>query len=98
MGFQEHMVKLVISEKQKVTLNLSSEVVRAYRLAAVRQGLQDQVIVEQALREFLGLNALKRLQESFAHLELTEDQADQLAVEAVRETRRERRNVVRKKQ
>ena len=88
---------MVISDKQKVTLNLSTEVVRAYRLAAVRQGSQDQAIVEQALREFLGLNSLKRLQESFVHLELTQDQADQLAVEAVRETRRERGNLARQK-
>ena len=76
--------------KQKITLNLPNDVVRAYRLAAVRQGVQDQTLIEQALREYLGLDALKRLQASFAHLEMTEDEADRLAVEAVRETRRER--------
>jgi hypothetical protein len=75
--------------KQKVTLNLPNDVVRAYRLAAVRKGVPDQTIIEQAVREYLGLNALSRLQNAFAHLEFSEDEADQLAVEAVRETRAE---------
>jgi hypothetical protein len=73
--------------KQKVTLNLPNDVIRAYRLAAVRKGVPDQTIIEQAVREYLGLNALTRLQNAFAHLELSE--ADQLAVETVRETRAE---------
>ena len=76
------------SPKQKVTLNLPSEVVRAYRLAAVRQGVADQALIETALREYLGLNALKDLQTAFAHLELSPDEADQLAVSSVRATRR----------
>jgi hypothetical protein len=33
-------------------------------------------------------NALERLQNAFAHLELSEGEADQMAVEAMRETRR----------
>ena len=81
---------MVNSLKQKVTLNLPSEVVRAYRLAAVRQGVADQALIEAALREYLGLNALKDLQAAFAHLELSPDEADQLAVSTVRETRRDR--------
>ncbi len=88
---------MVLNEKQKVTLNLSSDVVKGYRLAAIRQGLQDQAIVEEALREYLGLNALKRLQNSFAHLNLNEDEADQLAVEAVRETRNKKTKQTRAK-
>jgi hypothetical protein len=75
--------------KQKVTLNLPNDVIRAYRLAAVRKGVPDQTIIEQAVREYLGLNALTRLQNAFAHLKLTEDEADLLAVETVRETRAE---------
>lgn len=81
---------MVASPKQKVTLNLASDVVRAYRLAAVRQGMTDQSLIETALREYLGLNALKDLQASFSHLELTDDEADRLAVATVRTTRRER--------
>ena len=81
---------MVNSLKQKVTLNLPSEVVRAYRLAAVRQGVADQALVETALREYLGLNALKDLQAAFTHLELSPDEADQLAVSSVREARRDR--------
>ena len=81
---------MTLASTQKVTFNLPSELVRAYRLSAVRQGLADQELIEQALREFLGLTALERLQGAFAHLELTEDAADRLAVEAVREVRRER--------
>ncbi len=63
---------------------------RAYRLAAVRQGMTDQSLIETALREYLGLNALKDLQASFSHLELTGDEADRLAVVTVRSVRRER--------
>lgn len=81
---------MVNPPKQKVTLNLPSEVVRAYRLAAVRQGVADQTLIETALREYLGLNALKDLQAAFAHLELSPDEADQLAVLTVRATRRDR--------
>jgi hypothetical protein len=33
-------------------------------------------------------DALERLQNAFAHLEFSEDEADRMAVEAVRETRR----------
>ena len=88
-GFLVNYV-MTLASKQKVTFNLPSELVRAYRLSAVRQGLADQELIEQALREFLGLTALERLQGAFAHLELTEDAADRLAVEAVREVRRER--------
>jgi hypothetical protein len=82
--------KMTNMAKQKVTLNLPGDLVRAYRLAAVRQGLQDQSLIERALRQYLGLDALQQLQSSFAHLELSEDDADKLAVEAVRETRRTR--------
>ena len=81
---------MVNSPKQKVTLNLPSEVVRAYRLAAVRQGVADQALIETALREYLGLNALKDLQAAFSHLELAPIEADQLAVVSVRATRRDR--------
>ncbi len=77
--------------KQKVTINLPNDVVRAYRLAAVRQGVPDQTIIEQAVRQYLGLNDLERLQNAFAHLALTETDADQLAVEMVKETRKARR-------
>ena len=74
--------------KQKVTINLPSDIVRAYRLAAVRQGVPDQTIIEQAVRQYLGLNDLERLQNAFAHLALNETDADQLAVEMVKETRK----------
>ena len=71
---------MTTATKQKVTLNLPNDVIRAYRLAAVRKGVPDQTIIEQAVREYLGLNALTRLQQAFAHLELSEVEADQLAV------------------
>ena len=86
---------MVDSQRQKVTLNLASDVVRAYRLAAVRQGMTDQSLIETALREYLGLNALKDLQASFAHLELSEADADRMAVAAVRSTRLERSKTMR---
>jgi hypothetical protein len=77
--------------KQKVTINLPNDIVRAYRLAAVRKGVPDQTIIEQAVRQYLGLNDLERLQNAFAHLELNEIDTDQLAVEMVKETRKARR-------
>jgi hypothetical protein len=76
--------------KQKVTINLPNDLVRAYRLAAVRKGVPDQTIIEQAVRQYLGLNDLERLQNAFAHLELVESDADQLAVEVVKDTRKAR--------
>jgi hypothetical protein len=76
--------------KQKVTINLPSDIVRAYRLAAVRKGVPDQSIIEQAVRQYLGLNDLERLQNAFAHLELIESDADQLAVAVVKDTRKAR--------
>lgn len=83
--------------KQKVTLNLPQDVVRAYRLAAIRQGVPDQTIIERAVRDYLGLNALSRLQNAFSHLNLSEHDADQLALEAVQETRAENRGKTRSK-
>lgn len=76
-------------ERQKVTLNLPSEVVRGYRLEAARRGVHDQAVVEEALREHLGIGARERLQAAFAHLNLGPEEAECLAVEETRASRRE---------
>jgi hypothetical protein len=76
-------------ERQKVTLTLPAEVVRGYRLEAARRGVHDQTVVEEALREHLGIDALERLRAAFAHLRLEPEEAERLAVEEVRAARRE---------
>lgn len=53
-----------ITKKIKVTLSLDAEVVRAYRIAAARRGLRDQQVVEEALRNHLGVGALEALLKS----------------------------------
>lgn len=53
-----------ITKKIKVTLSLDAEVVRAYRIAAARRGLRDQQVVEEALRNQLGVGALEALLKS----------------------------------
>ncbi len=78
------------TDRQKVTLNLPAEVVRGYRLEAARRGVHDQTVVEEALREYLGIGALEKLQEAFAHLELSPEEAERLAVKEVKAVRRER--------
>ncbi len=80
------------AEREKDTLNLPKDVVRGYRLEAARRGVHDQTVVEEALREHLGLGALERLQAAFAHLNLTPEEAERLAVDETRAGRRERRS------
>lgn len=77
--------------KQKVTLTLPAEVVRAYRMAAAREGVRDSQVVEEALREHLGIGALEVLQDKLAALGLSEDEAEEVAVAEVCAYRRESR-------
>jgi predicted RNA-binding protein with PUA domain len=78
--------------KQKVTLTLPAEVVRAYRIAAAREGVRDSQVVAEALRQHLGIGALEVLQDKLAALGLSEDEAEEAAMAEVRAHRQESRN------
>jgi hypothetical protein len=71
--------------KQKATVYLDEDVLRAVRVHAARAGKRDSDVVESALRRYLGIEALERIWEQDSGL--TEDEAMSLALEAVREVR-----------
>ena len=75
--------------KEKLTIYLSADVARSMRVSAARRGIKDSDLVEEALRERLGIAAFER---SWARNDdLTEEQAMELALQAQREVREERR-------
>lgn len=75
--------------KEKLTVYLSADVARAMRVSAARRGIKDSDLVEEALEEWLGIAASER---SWArNADLTEEQAMELALQAQREVREERR-------
>ncbi len=61
---------------------------QALRVAAARRKMTDSELVEEAIRESLGLAARERI---WARSMLTEEEAMELALEAQREVREERR-------
>lgn len=73
-------------EKIKVTLTLDAEVVRAYRMAAARKGLRDNQVVEEALRNQLGVGSLDALLSSAPVM--SEAEAIQAANEELRAYRK----------
>ena len=75
--------------KEKLTVYLSADIARAMRVSAARRGIKDSDLVEEALEEWLGIAASER---SWArNADLTEEQAMELALQAQREVREERR-------
>jgi hypothetical protein len=74
--------------RTKTTIYLDPHVLRATRVAAARAGKRDSDVVEDALREYLGLAVIDRIR-SRANLE--EDEAMRLAYEELHAMRRERR-------
>jgi hypothetical protein len=75
--------------KEKLTIYLDPDVARSMRVSAARRGIKDSDLVEEALREWLGIAAFER---SWAkNADLTEEQAMELALQAQREVREERR-------
>ena len=75
--------------KEKLTIYLSANVARAMRVSAARRGIKDSDLVEEAVEEWLGIAASER---SWArNTDLTEEQAMELALQAQREVREERR-------
>lgn len=75
--------------KDRLTVYLDPDVAQALRVAAARRKIKDSEFVEEALRDKLGFTFLE---ESWArNADLTEEQAMELALEAQREVREERR-------
>jgi len=74
--------------RTKTTIYLDPEVLRATRVAAARAGRKDSDVVEDALREYLGLALLQRIWEK---ADLTEEEALKLAYDELHAMRAERR-------
>lgn len=76
--------------KRKVTLTLPEDVVRAYRITAARKDMSDSALVETALKSYLGLGALKAIQDKLSGLGLSPEEAEALAVREVKAVQRKR--------
>ena len=74
--------------RSKATVYLDPEVLRATRVRAARTGKRDSDVVEEALREYLGLAVIDEIR---AKADLDADEAMQLANEELHAMRRERR-------
>ncbi len=75
--------------KERLTVYLTPEVARALRVAAARRGVKDSDVVEEALREHIGFAALER--SAARNLDLSEDEALELAVREQHAGRRVRK-------
>ncbi len=74
--------------RAKTTVYLDPDVLRATRIRAARTGKRDSDVVEEALREYLGLAVIDRVR---ARSELSADQAMALANEEVHDARKRSR-------
>jgi hypothetical protein len=74
--------------RAKATVYLDPEVLRATRIRAARTGKRDSDVVEEALREYLGLAVIDRIRSRF---DLAEEEAMRIANEELHAMRRERR-------
>jgi hypothetical protein len=72
----------------RTTLTIDEDVLRAVKVRAARSGRGDSQVIEEALRRDLGLDLLERL---WKRNELSEADADALAVEAQHESCRRAR-------
>jgi hypothetical protein len=73
--------------RSKATFHLDADVLRATRVRAARTGKRDSDVVEEALREYLGLAVIEQIR---AKADLDEDAAMKLAYEELHAMRRER--------
>lgn len=71
--------------KVRTTLTIDEGVLRAVKVRAARAGRGDSEVIEEALRRDLGLDLLER---SWARNELTDQDAEALALEAQHRPRR----------
>jgi hypothetical protein len=74
--------------RTKATVYLDPEVLRATRVRAARTGKRDSDVVEEALREYLGLAVVDRIR---ARFDLDDEEAMRIANEELHTMRRERR-------
>lgn len=74
--------------RTETTVVLDDEVLARLRRAAGRAGLDDSVVIEQALRRFLSLELVDRVWERNAADPLDPASAEQLAYEELRVARR----------
>ncbi len=73
--------------KVRTTLTIDEDVLRAVRVRAARSGKGDSEVIEDAVRQQLGLDLLRRVWEN---AELSEDEAMALAIEAQHGSRAQR--------
>ena len=73
--------------KVRTTLTIDEDVLRAVRVRAARSGKRDSEVIEEAVRQQLGLDLLRRV---WQQADLAEDDATALAVEAQHRTRSQR--------
>jgi metal-responsive CopG/Arc/MetJ family transcriptional regulator len=71
--------------KTRTTLTIDEDVLRAVKVKAARLGKGESELIEDAVREALGLQLLDRL---WSRSDLSEEQARELALEAQRSVRR----------
>jgi hypothetical protein len=71
--------------KTRTTLTIDEDVLRAVKVRAARTGKGDSQVIEEAVRNALGLDLLERL---WQRNDLDEDEAMALATEAQRSVRR----------
>ena len=74
--------------KEKLTVYLDPRVARVLRVSASRRRMRDSEVVEEALREWLGIAPLERIR---AQADMDPDEAMALALEVQAEVRRDRR-------
>jgi Arc/MetJ family transcription regulator len=73
--------------KSRTTLTIDDDVLRAVKIKAARTGKGDSEVIEEALRRDLGLDLVQGL---WQRLDLSEEEATELAVEAQHAGRRRR--------
>jgi hypothetical protein len=74
--------------RAKATIYLDPDVLRATRVRAARTGKRDSDVVEEALREYLGLAVIDEIR---AKADLDKEEAMKLAYDELHAMRRERR-------
>jgi signal transduction histidine kinase len=79
----------------KTTTYIDARLRRAAKTAAVREGIKEYELYEEALRKYLGWDVLDELLARSS--DLTEDEAMRIAVEEVHAVREERARIARPK-
>lgn len=83
-----------VMARSKTTVYLDPDVLRATRIRAARTGKRDSDVVEEALREYLGLAVIDRVR---SRSNLAEDEAMALAYEELHASRKERKRPSRRR-